>query len=57
MRRRKQTPINFWKCGHFSPVVIEEAKGGKIVEEWDNYDALGMMQGIGAIPEQEQPPS
>ena len=30
MRRRKQTPINFWKCGHFSPVVIEEAEGGKI---------------------------
>ena len=29
MRRRTQTPINFWKCGHFSPVVIEEAEGGK----------------------------
>ena len=30
MRRRTQTPIDFWKCGHFSPVVIEEAEGGKI---------------------------
>jgi hypothetical protein len=30
LRRRTQTPINFWKCGHFSPVVIEEAEGGKI---------------------------
>jgi hypothetical protein len=30
MRRREQTPINFWKCGHFPPVVIEKAEGGKI---------------------------
>ena len=30
MRRREQTPINFWKCGHFSPVVIEEAEGGNM---------------------------
>ena len=27
-------------------------EGGKIVEEWDIYDALGMMQAIGAVPEQ-----
>ena len=32
-------------------VTISRIEGGKIVEEWDNYDALGMMQGIGAIPE------
>ena len=38
-------------------ITISRIEGGKIVEEWDNYDALGMMQGIGAIPEQEQPPS
>jgi hypothetical protein len=25
-----QTPIYFWKCGHFSSVVIEEAEGAKI---------------------------
>jgi hypothetical protein len=31
MRRRMQTPINFWRCGHYSPVVVEEAKGGKSV--------------------------
>ena len=30
MRRRTQTPVNLWKCGHFSSVVIEEAEGGKI---------------------------
>jgi hypothetical protein len=23
---------------------------GKVVEAWDNYDALGMMQQIGAVP-------
>jgi steroid delta-isomerase-like uncharacterized protein len=33
-------------------VTISRIEGGKIVEEWDNYDALGMMQQIGAIPEQ-----
>ena len=33
-------------------VTISHIEGGKIVEEWDIYDALGMMQGIGAMPEQ-----
>jgi steroid delta-isomerase-like uncharacterized protein len=33
-------------------VTISRIEGGKIVEDWDNYDALGMMQQIGAIPEQ-----
>jgi steroid delta-isomerase-like uncharacterized protein len=35
-------------------VTISRIEGGKIVEEWDIYDALGMMQAIGAVPEQEQ---
>jgi steroid delta-isomerase-like uncharacterized protein len=35
-----------------SGVTISRIEGGKVVEEWDNYDALGMMQQIGAIPEQ-----
>ena len=32
MRRRTQTSIDFWKCGHFSPVAQKryEAEGGKI---------------------------
>jgi hypothetical protein len=30
MRRRTQTPVSFWQCGHYSPVVIEETEGGKI---------------------------
>jgi steroid delta-isomerase-like uncharacterized protein len=33
-------------------VTISRIKGGKVVEEWDNHDAMGMMQAISAIPEQ-----
>ena len=32
--------------------TISRIEDGKIVEEWDIYDALGMMQQIDAIPEQ-----
>ena len=32
-------------------MTISRSEGGKIAEEWDNYDALGLMQQIGAIPE------
>ena len=27
---------------------------GKVVERWGEWDALGMMQQLGAIPESEQ---
>jgi steroid delta-isomerase-like uncharacterized protein len=30
---------------------IERVSGEKIVETWDNYDALGLMQQLGVIPE------
>jgi steroid delta-isomerase-like uncharacterized protein len=30
---------------------IERVSGDKIVETWDNYDALGLMQQLGVIPE------
>ena len=33
-------------------ITISRIEGGKVVEEWDVYDALGMMQAIGAVPEQ-----
>jgi predicted ester cyclase len=33
-------------------IRINRISGGKIEESWTNYDALGMMQQIGAIPEQ-----
>lgn len=30
---------------------IDRFEGGRLVETWDNWDALGMMQQLGAIPE------
>ena len=35
-------------------ITINRVSGGKIVESWTNYDALGMMRQIGAVPEPEQ---
>ena len=32
-------------------ISISRIEDGKIAEDWINYDALGMMQQIGAIPE------
>jgi steroid delta-isomerase-like uncharacterized protein len=32
-------------------ITIDRFSGGKFVESWTNYDALGMLQQIGAIPE------
>jgi hypothetical protein len=29
LRRRTRPPVNFWQCGHFSPVVVDELEGGK----------------------------
>lgn len=34
-------------------MTLQRIVEGKIVEEWDEMDALGMMQQIGAIPELE----
>ena len=33
---------------------ISRISGGKIAEIWDNYDVMGMMQQIGAIPSPEE---
>ena len=38
----------------FTGVTVSRIEGGKIVEDWDIYTALGMMQQIGAIPEPGQ---
>jgi predicted ester cyclase len=35
-------------------ITIARCSGGKIQEEWTNWDGLGMMQQLGAIPA-EQP--
>ena len=33
-----------------SGVMIDRIVGGKIAEEWEEWDTLGMMQQLGAIP-------
>ncbi len=35
-------------------ITIEQFSDGKIVEDWTNFDALGMMQQLGLIPEPGQ---
>ena len=30
-------------------IIITRVEGGKIVEEWENYDALGMLQQLGLV--------
>ena len=41
-----------------SGIVISRMEGGKIAEDWANFDDLGMMQQLRLIPEQgQQPPT
>ena len=35
-------------------VTTVRVSGGKVAESWDHYDALGMMQQLGLVPEPEQ---
>jgi steroid delta-isomerase-like uncharacterized protein len=35
-------------------ITIHRIEDGKIVEEWENWDALGLMQQIGAVASPEQ---
>jgi len=35
-------------------ITISRIEDGKIAEEWENYDALSMMQQLGAIPSLEE---
>ena len=35
-------------------MTIDRIADGQIAETWDNYDALGMMQQLGAIPSAEE---
>src|SRR5215216_7756035 len=34
-------------------ITIHRIEDGKIIEEWENWDALGLMQQIGAVPSPE----
>ena len=33
-------------------IVISRFAGGKWVEDWSNWDTLGMMQQLGVVPSQ-----
>jgi len=35
-------------------ITIHRIEDGKIIEEWENWDALGLMQQIGAVPSPEE---
>jgi predicted ester cyclase len=39
-----------------SGINIERFKDGKIVEHWSQFDALGLLRQIGALPSPEQTP-
>ncbi len=34
-----------------SGITISRVKNGKVVEEWSNWDTLGMLQQLGVVPE------
>ena len=34
--------------------IFRFSEEGKVVESWDNFDQLGMLQQLGAVPSQEQ---
>jgi steroid delta-isomerase-like uncharacterized protein len=34
-----------------SGIAIDRIAGGKITENWENWDTLGLLQQVGAIPE------
>jgi len=35
---------------HLAGLCVDRIAGGKIVEEWQEWDTLGMMQQLGALP-------
>ena len=35
-------------------ISVEKFADGKVAESWDSFDALGMMQQLGLVPEPEQ---
>jgi hypothetical protein len=35
-------------------IVLSRIEGGKIAEDWANFDDLGLMRQLGAIPEPEE---
>jgi steroid delta-isomerase-like uncharacterized protein len=39
------------KQGTATGITIDRLEGGKIVESWTNWDTLGLLQQLGAVPE------
>src|SRR5215211_5401413 len=37
-----------------SGITIEKLSDGKIVEDWTNFDAMGLLRQLGLIPEQQE---
>jgi steroid delta-isomerase-like uncharacterized protein len=40
-----------------SGITISHVKNGKVVEEWSNWDTLGMLQQLGVVPEMAGAPA
>ncbi len=43
------------KRAEVTGISIVRFAGGKIAEEWGNWDTLGLLQQIGAVPAQDSP--
>ena len=42
------------KSVELTGIGVQRVSGGKLVEEWGEWDQLGMMRQLGVIPEPEQ---
>jgi steroid delta-isomerase-like uncharacterized protein len=40
-----------------SGITISRVKNGKVVEEWSNWDTLGMLQQLGVVPQMAGAPA
>jgi steroid delta-isomerase-like uncharacterized protein len=39
------------KQARVTGITIDRLEGGKIIESWNNWDTLGMLQQLGVVPE------
>jgi predicted ester cyclase len=42
------------KVATWTGILISRFAGGKDVEDWESFDALGLLQQLGAIPQMAQ---
>lgn len=42
------------KMGTVTGITFSRVSGGKIMEDWTNWDTLGLMQQLGAVPQMGQ---